>query len=367
MQKLAKYILVGLTIILILFVLWYFQNLVTYILISAVLSLMGRPLIDFLDKIRLGKFKIPRALSASVTLILIWVLIFTFFRVFLPIIANQANELSQIDPQSLLDSVSGPLDQLENILLMLNIQDGQNFSIDEFFKSKLNEIINVSILSNIFNSLATLLENLFIAVFSISFITFFFLKDEYLFREGIMLMVPLKHEMAVRKVFSSIKRLLTRYFIGLSVQISLIILLVTTGMVLVGIKFENALIIGLFAGLMNIIPYVGPLIGAFVGLILGVATSIAASPFSPIFPIVVYILIVFAIVQTIDNVFFQPLIYASSVNAHPLEIFLVLSIAGSVAGIPGMILAIPGYTMFRVFAKEFFNNFKVIQKLTEKI
>ncbi|HNV51901.1 MAG TPA: AI-2E family transporter, partial [Tenuifilaceae bacterium] len=57
----------------------------------------------------------------------------------------------------------------------------------------------------------------------------------------------------------------------------------------------------------------------------------------------------------------------NSVKAHPLEIFIVLLIAGSVAGILGMLLAIPCYTVIRVFAKEFFNNFRVVQKLTEKI
>ena len=67
------------------------------------------------------------------------------------------------------------------------------------------------------------------------------------------------------------------------------------------------------------------------------------------------------------GILFQPLIYSSSVNAHPLEIFLVIMIAGSLAGIPGMIIAIPLYTVIRVFAKEFFNKFKVVKKLTKKI
>ena len=54
-------------------------------------------------------------------------------------------------------------------------------------------------------------------------------------------------------------------------------------------------------------------------------------------------------------------------KAHPLEIFIVILIAGSLAGIVGMLLAIPSYTVLRVFAKEFFSQFRLVQKLTEKI
>jgi predicted PurR-regulated permease PerM len=77
--------------------------------------------------------------------------------------------------------------------------------------------------------------------------------------------------------------------------------------------------------------------------------------------------IVFLSVQVIDNVLFQPLIYSSSVKAHPLEIFLVIMAAGSMAGIIGMILAIPVYTIIRVIAAEFFENMKLVKKLTKNL
>jgi predicted PurR-regulated permease PerM len=77
--------------------------------------------------------------------------------------------------------------------------------------------------------------------------------------------------------------------------------------------------------------------------------------------------IVFISVQIIDNILFQPLIYSSSVKAHPLEIFLVIMAAGSLAGVLGMFLAIPTYTIIRVIAKEFFDNMKLVRKLTESL
>lgn len=86
-----------------------------------------------------------------------------------------------------------------------------------------------------------------------------------------------------------------------------------------------------------------------------------------ILPLVVKVLIIFVVVQLIDNFVFQPLIYSSSVKAHPLEIFLVILAAGSLFGIGGMVLAIPTYTVFRVIAKEFFDQFKVVRSITRSI
>jgi predicted PurR-regulated permease PerM len=84
-------------------------------------------------------------------------------------------------------------------------------------------------------------------------------------------------------------------------------------------------------------------------------------------PILGLMVVVFVSVQVIDNVLFQPLIYSSSVKAHPMEIFLVIIAAGSFAGVLGMILAIPVYTIFRVLGAEFLSEFKIIRKLTENM
>ena len=197
--------------------------------------------------------------------------------------------------------------------------------------------------------------------------TFFFLKDEKMFTESIILLVPDKHVEAFRHALGSVRRLLMRYFIGITGQIICIIILVTLGLTIVGVGFRHSLLIGFMAGILNVIPYIGPLMGAILGIILGVATHLDMELYSELLPLVGYMILVFVIVQTADNVLFQPLIYSSSVNAHPMEIFLVILIAGSLAGITGMILAIPSYVVVRVFAKEFFNKFKVVKKLTEKI
>jgi predicted PurR-regulated permease PerM len=137
------------------------------------------------------------------------------------------------------------------------------------------------------------------------------------------------------------------------------------GLSIAGIGFSHAVLIGLVSGILNVIPYIGPIIGVIFGLCVGVATHVEMDPYTVMLPAVVYTGVVMVITQVIDNVVLQPLIYGNSVHAHPLEIFLVILAAGHVAGIAGMILAIPVYTVLRVVSREFFSKYKLVKSLTK--
>jgi len=141
-------------------------------------------------------------------------------------------------------------------------------------------------------------------------------------------------------------------------------ILVDIGMTTAGIDFQQALVMGLVIGILNVIPYIGPWLGFFIALVMGVASHVNQDFATVVVPLVYYMTIVVGITQFIDNVIFQPFIFSNSVNAHPLEIFIVVLAAGFAAGIPGMILGIPAYTVLRVFAREFFYSFKPVQKIT---
>jgi predicted PurR-regulated permease PerM len=366
MNKNLRYLFIILGICLTGFILWYFKSIVAYLLISSVLTLVGRPVVRFLNKLHYKKFKIPNFISALVTVVIIWVIVLTFFRIFIPLIADQASELSAIDTDVVMNNLQEPLEKLEHLFVKYNINSNMDQSMDQYLTEKFVSFINLTMISNVFGSLAEILGNIFIAAFSISFITFFFLKDQGLFSDGILLLVPDKYLEKTENMLGSIKKLLTRYFTGIIIQISGIIFLVALGLTLVGIGFSDALVIGLVVGLFNIIPYLGPVIGAILGLVLGLAINLDLAFYTELLPLLGKISIIFIVVQVIDNIVFQPLIYSSSVNAHPLEIFLVILMAGSLFGITGMILAIPSYTILRVIAKEFFNKLKVVKKLTEK-
>lgn len=200
---------------------------------------------------------------------------------------------------------------------------------------------------------------------SVLFISFFFLKDENLFENGILVFVPAKHHQATRNVISSSKTLLMRYFIGVMLELIGVMSMITIGLLIFGV--QNALLIGFFGGIMNIIPYLGPILGSTIGFIIGVTATLAFGAYDDLLPVIAKLGGVFIVAQVIDNNILVPLIYSKSVKAHPLEIFFVIIMGGSLAGLIGMLLAIPVYTVLRVIAKEFFQQFKVVQKLTAKI
>jgi predicted PurR-regulated permease PerM len=280
----------------------------------------------------------------------------------------QANEIAEIDVEQLAQNLEEPLNTIEIFLTdKMNLAEEENFSLEEYISTKMISLVSASSISSIFGFFASLLGNIFIAILAISFTTFFFLKDDQMFASGLLLLISAKHEEKVINILSSIKKLLSRYFIGICAQITGIMILATTGLTIVGIEFKSALIIALFLGIINVIPYLGPLIGGAFGLLIGAITHYQMDFMTELLPLLGYMTLVFASVQVIDNVVFQPLIFSSSVKAHPLEIFFVIMIAGSLGGIVGMILAIPSYTVIRVVAKEFFSKFKVVQKITEKI
>jgi predicted PurR-regulated permease PerM len=141
--------------------------------------------------------------------------------------------------------------------------------------------------------------------------------------------------------------------------------LITLGLLIFGV--ENALLIGFFGGVMNIIPYVGPIIGSCIGIMLGITSILVQGSYDLLLPEFLKLAGVFLAVNFIDNNILVPYIYSNSVKAHPLEIFFVIIMGGSLAGILGMLLAIPVYTLLRVIARQFFHQFRIVKKLTRQI
>lgn len=343
---------------------WYFRSIVVYILVSGVLSIMGRPLVDLMCRIRVRKWSFPRSLSAFITLMIIWGVIVLFFYIFIPLVTTQLNYFSTIESEKIVRIVETPIAQVEQLFRAFNRDISNQISIDSYIEEKVSEVLNINMVQNFLGSIFGIMGNLMVAVFSISFITFFFLKDQRLFFESILMWVPDKYTENVTRALNSIQRLLTRYFIGIMIQSTCILILITIGMTIIGIDFRQALVMGVILGILNVIPYVGPWIGLFIALIMGIASHINMDFDTVLIPLIINMVIVEAITHLIDNVVFQPVIFSSSVRAHPLEIFIVVLASGFAAGIPGMILGIPTYTVMRVFAKEFFYNFKAVQKIT---
>lgn len=367
MNKITQYLIVLSGVLIIGFLAWYFSNIVAYLLVSAVLSLMAKPLVDFLSKLHIANWKLPRSLCAAAGLLMIWLFFFLIFYTFIPPIASNAQRLSLVDVNQLVELLTKPLQKIE--VLLNNYLPGEtDFHFKDFFARQVSSIFDINMVRNSFGSITNFVVSMAVAIFSISFITFFFLKEESLFTDGIIILFPAKYEASVRRALYSSTRLLVRYFIGVILDMICVIIVLTAGLtIFTGLEFRTALIIGLIAGILNVIPYVGPVIASGIGILIAIATHLDLVGSGELGTLVFRMSLVFIGMKVLDDALFQPYIFSNSVNAHPLEIFLLILIAGSVAGVGGMLLAIPTYTILRVFAKEFFNNLRLVQKLTEKI
>jgi predicted PurR-regulated permease PerM len=191
------------------------------------------------------------------------------------------------------------------------------------------------------------------------------LREQGLFDNILKSLVPVRFEYQTKQALDETSRLLIRYFIGILLQVTIITLLVTIALLILGVK--NALLIGFFAGIMNVIPYIGPMIAAGIGIMITLSSNMELSFYNQMVPLIFKVLGVFLATRLIDDFFIQPNIFSKSVKAHPLEIFIIVLVGAKVGGILGMVLAIPFYTAFRVIGKVFLSEFKVIQQLTKNM
>ena len=197
------------------------------------------------------------------------------------------------------------------------------------------------------------------------FIAFFFLKDSFLLERSLLVFATKGEENRFMSMFNKIKELLSRYFVGLLLQITILFILYTILLLIFGV--ENAIALALIAAIMNVIPYVGPLIGGVLVLLLATTSNLGADFQTVLLPKLIYIMIGYFVIQLIDNFINQPLIFGNSVRSHPLEIFLAILIGGILFGIPGMIVAVPSYTAIKVIAKEFLSEYKIVKQLTKDL
>jgi predicted PurR-regulated permease PerM len=234
--------------------------------------------------------------------------------------------------------------------------------IGEAFKGFMLGLVDVDYMKT-FSSIVSVVKNFGIAFFSVSFITFYFMKDDGLFYRLVTLFFPDRYRKNVCNALDSITALLSRYFGGLLVESFVLMVIISLVMLLFGMQSSDALIIGLVMGIFNVIPYAGPVIGSFLSLCIAIISPIDGD----ILHTTLVLCSTIATVKIVDDFIIQPTLYSDRVQAHPLEVFLCILIAGSVAGVWGMLLAIPLYTVLRVFAREFFSEYSLVRKLTSQM
>jgi predicted PurR-regulated permease PerM len=215
------------------------------------------------------------------------------------------------------------------------------------------------------NAFVDALSSLSAGLFSVIFISFFFMKDSHLLKNGILTLIPTTSEKRFSASLEQIKDLLSRYFIGLILQISVLFIIYT--IVLLSFDISNAVVIAFLCALFNLIPYIGPLIGGFIMFILSMTSNIGQDFQTEILPTSLWILFFYFIAQLLDNLVSQPVIFSKTTKSHPLEIFLIIIICGILFGVIGMMVAVPCYTALKVILKEFLSENKIVKSLTKSL
>jgi predicted PurR-regulated permease PerM len=452
MNNWSRYIAIAISLCLVGAVFYYFSDIVAYVLIAWVLSMVGQPINEFYKEY----LKLGSSGSAGLTLVTFIFLLTGLAWVFVPPMIKQAQNLAGIDYESLVESLEEPINSFNNILVERGLMEGElifaeyelpedttiisvetipdnikkdtsqigsggeknnqltstfvsidsillqngdtvtktnitfQFNINEpIIEAKTSDVIdkaaeikhtdtpiekiqkrifatfNPGQIPQLFSTLIGFMGNLLIAFMSILFIAFFFLKEQGLFLDALQAIVPSKYEKEVIHALDDSSRLLRRYFVGVSIQVTTITIFVSLVLTVFGMK--NALLIAFFAALINVIPYLGPVIGATFGVLITISSNLDLPFYEEMLPLIFIVIITFAAIQFLDNFVLQPFIFSNSVSAHPLEIFIVILVGAKLSGIVGMVLAIPVYTVIRVIAKSFLSEFRLVQKLTKKL
>ena len=329
------------------------QSVLFYLLIAAVVSLIGRPIAQLLKRIKFGN-----TLSSVTTIAILMTAFFGIVSLLLPVIFEQAKNLSLLNVNAFEATATKLINELSIYLsdYGVDLQSWVDRSLAE---------VDYSFLPDAINTVLNGLSGFTIGVFSVIFISFFFLKDSGLLERMVMVFVSDKNVKRVEKSILSIKNLLSRYFIGLLVQITVLFIIYTLVLLIFGIP--NAVTIALVCALLNIIPFLGPIIGTVLIIFLTMTSNLDASFASVTLPKTIYVLIGFTIGQLIDNFLTQPYVFSTSIKSHPLEIFIVILVGGLLFGPLGMIIAVPSYTALKVIFKEFYAHNKIVKALTKNI
>lgn len=337
-SKFSKYILISLGVLLFLYVSYLLSDIFIILILSILLSLILEPYIKILEQKGLSRLG-----GTFVIFIIAGIFIYIIISFIIPRLTFQINQLVEILKDF---SIHDQIVALEN-----QIHSYLPFFAEGSLSRSIENAISTNIV-NSFNELSSFVSSVVsvIAILIIvPFLTFFFLKDSRSIFRGILNIMPNKYfEMSywiIKKVSISMGRFVRAWifdatFVGLCCGL---------GFGLIGI--DNALTLGVIAGLGHLVPYFGPLIG---GIPAAIISIIQYGDLSHIPPLIIVVSVIYAI----DNGFVQPYVFSRSVELHPTIIILLIIAGGQLFGVLGMLLAVPSATVIKTAAKESYYAFK---------
>lgn len=308
------------------------------LVISLILSLLLTPLIDAMENIGIN-----RGAAVGIIFIFIGGLIVISLKFLIPGLNQEIQSLSKAlenqDSQSLIDKLQITLTQRIPIL--------KNPEIAREVSAKLHNLFT-GLLSKSLNMIFAILSS-FTLIITVPFITFFLLKDGYRIKKFIIQSVPNRYfEMSLNLLYKTNQQL-GNYIRGQLLVSSIVGALSVVALYSLNVPYF--FVIGIIAGLANMIPYFGPIVGALPAILVAVVENGSLGS-------VLGIIIAFAMIQLLDNVLISPVIVSRSVQIHPLLVIIVILIGSNVGGIFGMLVAVPTFAVAQVIAKEIIWSFK---------
>lgn len=312
------------------------------LIMSTVVYYLLKPVVGFFEKRGLSKIWAISLVFALVVILLVMAGASLF-----PMIESQLTAFVRNLPSYIRDVESQVTLLLKDQRLaslrpqletLVNDLSGQAVSYAQTFSSQA-----VNWISNFASAIAKVTVALIIS----PFIIFYFLRDGQKMKESFVTYIPTRMRQSVTRVLSAINSQLSGYVQG-QVTVAIIVgIMFAVFFTLIGLPY--AVTLGIMAGILNMIPYLGSFLAMLPVLILGLVLG-------PV--MLVKVILVFMVEQTIEGRFVTPLILGSKLSIHPITIMFILLTAGSMFGVWGVFLGIPVYASIKVVVKEIFNWYR---------
>lgn len=365
-QKALRYFYIVVIAAIALAIMGYFHVIFQYLLVAFLLTYLLHPLVDYISEIHIYSKKIGRSVAIFISFTLILSFLASLFLLLIPIITHQLENFNKVNSKELVKLIEQPLVEVERFAIRNKLTRQKGFLID-FVEKKINSFVTSDQIQKIATELATTTLDVLLYILIVPIISFFMLHDSRKIKRNLLNVIPNRYFEIVINAINKSELLLRRYLYGLFIQSLSVTFMSFILCTIFGLR--DALIIAIFFGIFNVIPYLGMIITGIFALLLNVGsqiTEIVAHQDTRLLNIILLkVVLSIGIVHFIDANITQPLIFSKSVNAHPLEIFIVILAGAFVAGIVGMAACIPTYMIGKILIKEFFwayRNYAVFRR-----
>lgn len=321
------------------------------VILSGLLFYLLNPLVDLMEK-----YKINRVLAISIIFVIIAVLLIIGLAVAIPNLQRQVVIFAQNVP-SYLEDADRVIDDLVTKRLPDDFRPQLEQVLAQFSTQATAWASNIS--SKAVNWVSALISGtsqVIVALIIMPFMLFYLLRDGKGLRDYITQFLPNKLREPVGKVLSDVNQQLANYVRGQITVAVIVAIMFIIFFKIIGLRYAVAL--GVTAGILNLVPYLGSFLAMIPALVLGLIAG-------PV--MLLKVIIVFIVEQTIEGRFVSPLILGSQLNIHPITILFVLLTSGSMFGIWGVLLGIPIYASAKVVISEIFDWYKEISGLYEPV